>query len=83
MLKEEKFSHEGVQQSDYIYLWNSKSKPQEELGIYSRFKTFIRENDLIYEIALHVHERFTRSINTLSKHNPNLVKINFRHLLGI
>ena len=77
--KENEFSHKNVQQSDYIYLWDNKSS--EESKTYFRLKEFICKNDLIYKIALNIYGQHYRSVNSLSKHNPNLMRVNVDHLL--
>ena len=77
--KETEFLHKNVQQSDYLYLWDDKSHKESEKHF--TFKEFIRKNDLIYKIALKIYEQHNRSVNGLSKHNFNLVKVNIGHLL--
>ena len=80
--KETEFSHKNVQQSDYIYLWDDKSHKESENNL--RFKEFIRKNDLIYKMALKalkMYEQHYWSFNSLSKQNPNLVRVNIDHLL--
>ena len=80
--KETEFSHKNVQQSDYLYLWDDKSRSQS--ANHSRSKEFIRKNAIVYEIALKalkIYEQHYRSVNTLSKRNPNLVGVSIDHLL--
>lgn len=82
--KETEFSHKNVQQSDYIYLWDDKS--HNESQNHYRFKEFIRKNYLIYNMALKAlkkYEQHFQSVNSLSKHNINLVKVNIGNLLGL
>ena len=81
--KEPEFYHKNVQQSDYIYLWDNK--PQKESETYFTLREFIRENDLILKIvlrALKIYKRYYRSVNSLSRRNPNLVRVNVDHLLS-
>lgn len=80
--KETEFSHKNVQQSDYLYLWGDKSRSQS--ANHSRSKEFIRKNAIVYKMALKalkIYEQHYRSVNSLSKRNPNLVGVSIDHLL--
>ena len=77
--KETEFSHKNVQQPFYLYLWDDKS--HKELENHFRFKEFISKNDLIYKLARKIYEQHYRSVNSLSKHNPNLVRVSIDYLL--
>ena len=81
--KEPEFYHKNVQQSDYIYLWDNK--PQKESETYFTLRELVRKNDLILKVvlrALKIYKRYYRSVNSLSRRNPNLVRVNVDHLLS-
>ena len=80
--KETEFSHKNVQQSDYLYLWDDKSRSPSTN--HSRSKEFIRENAIVYKmalVALKIYEQHYRAVNSLSRRNPNLVRARIDHLL--
>ena len=80
--KETEFSHKNVQQSDYLYLWDDKSRSPSTN--HSRSKEFIRENAIVYKmalVALKIYEQHYRAVNSLSRRNPNFVRARIDHLL--
>ena len=80
--KEGKFSHNDIQQSDYVYLWNSADIREQDDS--SPLIKFIRNHESVYNLALTAlgkviyvaYNGFTnRSKDRLSDSNPNLVKV--------
>ena len=77
--KQTEFSHKDVQQSDYVYLWNEHD--HKGTGIHNRLESFLRSKDLIFKMAKKVYLPYWHKINSLSRHNSNLIQVNMSHLL--
>lgn len=81
VLKTKEFSHENVQQSDYIYAWNNRNNKESMSN--SSLKNFISNHRLTYNLAMQVCPTYNRlrNSNRLTKYNPNLIRIKIASLI--
>jgi len=82
VLKTREFSHENVQQSDYIYAWNNRNNKESMSN--STLKNFVSNHRLTYNLARQVFYTCNRlrNSNRLTKYNPNLIKIEITSLIS-
>lgn len=84
------FSHDNVQQSDYVYEWTKSAsnwldeKNPQNLGQMQKAKKFIRQSPLLFRLLLPLYLRYYRVKSTpgsnLSKLNSDLVELNITSL---
>ncbi len=72
------FTHSNIQQSDYVYLWDSKIN--NEYNSNSWLINLIHNHHLILNLARKLYNKYYQSKvmrkNTLSKSNLNLIRVN-------
>lgn len=77
-----KFIHSNIQQSDYVYLWNSKVNSEYESN--SWLINFIHNHYLILNLSRKLYSKYYQSKlirkNALSKSNVNLIRVNLSKL---
>lgn len=88
VLKGADFSHDNVQQSDYVHEWtDSSTKAAREITSQNlnRIKKFIKQSQLFYALLSPPYSYYLRmkkaTVSRLSNSNPNLVEINVASLL--
>jgi hypothetical protein len=84
-VKEEKFSHENVQQSDYVFLWN---KNTEEAAIQpapanpGKLKVILKRNKFVRFIYRSLAVGLGLKNDGLTARNPSLIKRHVSELVG-
>ena len=78
----ESFSHENVQQSDYVYEWATRTAEPEPIPAPSGLKARIMNSKLVYDTLFPLYHRWyrLRSPERMSERNPGLTPFDVRSL---
>lgn len=74
ILKNKNFSHESIQQSDYIFEWH-KSKKEENLISEGFTKKIFKRLPFLYPYLLPIYQAYQRRHQKLNAHNPQLTQV--------
>jgi len=84
VLKDRGFSHNNIQQSDYIYLWSGGKAPIDKIPNKTKIRILahlLSNFPNIYNLVRLVFRKFT-GIYSLSKKNPHLIRVKISILLS-
>lgn len=83
VLKGTAFSHDNVQQSDYVHIW-AKNDEEPELTSPSILKKYLKRSNFTYALANSLYgcvvRARARSVNRLSRHNPSLIQVDVKSI---
>jgi hypothetical protein len=80
VLRSKKFSHESVQQSDYVFEW-SKSKKEENITSEGFTKKIFKRLPFLYSYLLPIYQAYQRRHQKLNTRNPQLTQVKITSLI--